>query len=353
VSASRQPRVVSVQETLADLSAFDSIIDVRSPSEFALDHLPGAINLPVLFDDERADIGTLHTLDSFHANRKGAATIARNIARHLDGVLGEKPKNWKPLIYCWRGGGRSGAMGHILAQIGWKVSLLQGGYKAYRQAVVAGWDDLCGSLTLRIVCGVTGSGKTRFLHALKKAGRQVVDLEGLARHRGSLLGADPLEPQPTQKQFESNLRLALLELNPKQPVFVESESKKIGNVQVPDALMVTMRRSSCLVIDLPLEARVRLLCDEYQHFFSDPERLMRQLDKMLDIAGHARIGHWKVLVTQRDWPTLVRELLIHHYDPSYRRSIGRNYPTTASAERVELKSELMAAYEEAAASLSV
>jgi tRNA 2-selenouridine synthase len=246
--------------TVADLPRFDEVIDVRSPGEFAEDHAPGAINLPVLDNDERVRVGTLYKqVSPFEAKKVGAALIAHNIARHLETWFADKPKHYRPLVYCWRGGNRSGAMTHILQKIGFNAAQLEGGYKSYRRHVVAELASLPATLRFRVVSGPTGSGKSRLLTALEQAGAQVLDLEDLAAHRGSLLGARPDAPQPAQKGFESAIWSALASFEPARPVYVESESKRIGALTVPDALIAAMRSSPCIRIDAPLAARVQLL----------------------------------------------------------------------------------------------
>ena len=343
---------ISCEEAVAQLSAFDSIIDVRSPSEFALDHLPGAINCPVLDDEERARVGTMHKADSaFAAKRHGAALVARSIARHLEQDFADKPRQWRPLVYCWRGGQRSGAMVHVLTAIGWPARQLQGGYRAFRRHVVAELQQLPGRLRLRIVCGPTGSGKSRLLRHLASCGAQVLDLEEIARHRGSVLGALP-QPQPTQKSFETQLWSALHALDPRRPVFAESESRKVGQLRLPDALIEHMRASECVQLQLPTEARVRLLRDEYAHFEADGASLMRQLDCLVALHGRERVEAWKRLAAGRHWDEMVRRLLEEHYDPAYLRSINRNFQRAGSAVQVSLDSDAEAGFARAAAALA-
>jgi len=318
----QNPRVV----TVAQLSDFDEIIDVRSPAEYALDHIPGAINAAVLDNEQRAAVGTIYVQESsFIAKKLGAAIIARNIAQHLETLFCDKPKNWKPLVYCWRGGQRSGAMSHILAQVGWSVGKLEGGYKSYRKLVRDDLDTLPDGLQFRVVCGPTGSGKSRFLHALKEQGHQVLDLEGLAQHRGSLLGNLPNEAQPAQKMFDSLIWHELHHFDPQRPIFVEAESKKIGLVSTPDALLEKMRNSACLLIEAPVAARVQLLMEDYQHFLSDPALLIKRLTPLLPLHGRQVLDHWRELAEQGEWAILVEKLLTEHYDPAYQRSTSTNF----------------------------
>ena len=307
------------------------VIDVRTPSEFAEDHIPGAINCPVLSDEERAIVGTLHAKASaFEAKKLGAALISRNIAGIVE-TLRDRPREFAPLVYCWRGGQRSRSLAHVMNEIGWRAVQLDGGYRAYRRHVVAALDALPARFAYRVICGLTGSGKSRLLAALAREGAQTLDLEGLARHRGSLLGDLPDDPQPSQKMFESLLLRALEGLDRARPVFVESESKKIGRLQVPEALLATMRGSPCVRVDLPRPMRIALLEEEYAHFLADPSLLAECLAPLVPLQGKATIERWNALATARDFDTLVGELLASHYDPVYARSIERNFPRAAEA----------------------
>jgi tRNA 2-selenouridine synthase len=329
----QNPRVATVSQ----LSDFDEIIDVRSPAEYAEDHIPGAINAPVLDDEQRARVGTLYTQESpFVAKKLGAALIARNVAHHLDNLFSDRPKQWKPLVYCWRGGQRSGAMAHILAQVGWSTGRLDGGYKGYRRQVLADLDVLPAQLQFRVVCGPTGSGKSRFLRALQEQGAQVLDLEALAQHRGSLLGSLPEEPQPSQKMFESRIWDALRRFDPQQPVFVEAESKKIGVLTMPEALLEQIRASECLLIEAPVASRVQLLMEDYAHFLSDPALLIERLTPLLPLHGRQVLDHWQQLAQEGHWNELVEKLLTQHYDPAYLRSTSHNFPRLKEARMLRL-----------------
>lgn len=313
--------------TVAHLDRFDEVIDVRTPSEFQEDHIPGALNLPVLSDEERARVGTLYKqVSPFEAKKVGAALVSRNIAAHLEHELRGRPRGWRPLVYCWRGGKRSGALAHILEQVGWKAGRLEGGYKAYRRQVISDLETIPPTLCWRVVCGATGSGKTRLLAALARAGAQVLDLEHLASHRGSVLGDLPRVPQPSQKMFESLLWERLRKFDPRRPVHVEAESKKIGELRVPEALILAMWNSRCVRLDLPLEARIELLREEYRHFLEQPDQLCAQLDCLTALHGADTIARWKALARTGNWNDFVAQLLTCHYDPAYRRSTGGHYP---------------------------
>lgn len=238
---------ITADEALGRLDDFDAIVDARSPAEFAEDRLPGAVNWPTLDDGERQVVGTIYKQTSpFDARKLGAAMASRNIATHIERELADKARDWQPLVYCWRGGQRSGSLALVLGQIGFRVHLLAGGYRAFRKSVIAALETLPAALELRVICGTTGSGKSRLLAALAGAGAQVLDLEGLACHRGSVLGLAPGDEQPGQKAFETRLWHALRGLDPARPVFVESESRQVGRLRVPDALLQRMRAGACL-----------------------------------------------------------------------------------------------------------
>ena len=329
----------------AALRAFDTIIDVRSPAEFAEDHVPGALSCPVLDNEERARVGTIYQqVSPFAARKIGAALVARNIAGHIANLFIEKTKTWKPLVYCWRGGKRSAAMAHVLREVGWDAKTLEGGYKAYRRYVVEALAALPGKFTFRVIHGVTGSGKSRVLRALAAAGAQVLDLEDLAAHRGSVLGNLPERPQPSQKMFESLLLQEMLSFDAKREIHVEGESRKIGQLQVPEALIQRMRASECLLLEAEPATRVALLMDEYRHFFTDPALLGAQLDCLVGLHGRERVGEWKVLAAAGEWPALVARLLEEHYDPAYRRSAAHNFPRLAAAQVLPLESADDAAF---------
>ena len=324
--------------TVAQLHEFDEIVDVRSPSEYAEDHIPGAINCPVLSDAERARVGTLYQQSPFEAKKIGAALVARNIAYHLETCWLDKLKSWHPLIYCWRGGQRSGAMTHILRQIGFAAERLDGGYKSYRQHVREQLLVLPEKFSYRVICGLTGSGKSRLLTTLQQAGAQVLDLEALARHRGSVLGDMPNAPQPAQKGFDSQLLSRFESFDPAQPVYVESESKKIGTIRVPDSLIQTMWNSPCIRLESPMALRVALLREVYAHFLHDPVLLRQQLDRLQGMYSNELLAHWHALCEAQSWDEFIAELLERHYDQAYSKSIRSNYPNYERAYCLTLNS---------------
>lgn len=336
--------------TVAQLAGFDEIIDVRSEAEYAEDHIPGAINCPVLDNAERARVGTIYKqVSAFDAKIIGAALVSRNIARYLETKFGDRPRGWRPLVYCWRGGSRSGAFVHVLQQVGWRAGQLDGGYKAYRRAVIADLHDLPRQFQWRVVCGLTGSGKSRLLRELARREAQVLDLEALAAHRGSVLGNLPGEPQPSQKMFESLVWAGLRKFDAARPVLVEAESRKIGSVRVPEALMAAMWNGECIRLEAAVELRVAILLQEYQHFVSDPALLGIPLDGLTVLYGQKQIDAWKALAAAGAWNTLVRELLEKHYDPAYTRSTLKHYPHLAHAPALSVEAATDACYAEIAA----
>jgi len=313
-------------EKIEDYLLFDSIIDTRTPAEFAEDHIPGSINCPVLDNQQRIEVGTLYKQHSpFAAKKIGAAYVAENIARHLRRSFHDHPQNWHPLIVCWRGGQRSGAMTLILRRVGWDAQQLEGGYKYYRKLVVDTLAEIPPRLSFKIICGATGSGKSRVLQALIQQGEQVLDLEELACHKGSVLGVLPDSPQPSQKMFETKLLVSLTELDPERPVYVEAESRKIGNIHLPTALLEAMRSSPCINIEATLEARIDFLLRDYDYFLSAPDWLNTRLDELRQLQSRETIERWQNLTRNAGWKTLVGELLELHYDPLYRRSQNNNF----------------------------
>jgi len=309
------------------------VIDVRSPAEFAEDRVPGAISCPVLDDAERARVGTLYKqVGPFEARRVGGALAARNIATHVESLFHDRPRHWAPLVYCWRGGQRSRAFVHVLREIGWRAVQLEGGYRAFRRVVIEGLATLPAALSFRVLSGRTGSGKSRLLGALEREGQQVLDLEALAAHRGSVLGTLPDAPQPSQKGFESALWDRLRAFDPARPVFVEAESRRIGVLHLPDALIERMRAAPVLTLEADLPVRTALLLDEYRHLVADPQRLYAQLDCLRHLHSRETLAGWRALAEAGDWARFVVALLEQHYDPAYDRSMFRNYAAGAAAD---------------------
>ncbi|AZN35040.1 tRNA 2-selenouridine(34) synthase MnmH [Iodobacter ciconiae] len=311
--------------TLADLPAFEEVIDVRTPLEYADDHIPGAINAPVLSNEERVIVGTLYKQDPFAATKLGAGLVAKNLGIHLATTFKDRPKNWRPLIYCWRGGKRSGSMTTWFNLIGWKARQLAGGYKAYRGQVLQQLEALPAALRFIVLAGHTGCGKTRLLHALAQNGAQTLDLEGLAKHRGSVLGSFPAASQPSQKSFDSQLIRQLSLFDHTRPVFVEAESKRVGKIHLPASLMLAIRAADCILLQASFTDRIRFLCDDYASLFDDPASFKIKLSRLVEMHGKVVLAHWNELIDQGQKAELFSELISLHYDPAYKRSSQGNY----------------------------
>ena len=321
-------------ERLAD---FDEIVDVRTPLEFAEDHIPGAINAPVLENEERVVVGTLYVQASaFEATRVGAAMVARNIARHLETTFADRPRGWRPLVYCWRGGKRSESLAVWLNLMGWQARRLDGGYKTYRRSVLDALSVWPPRFEYIVLTGSTGCGKTRLLRALANTGAQVLDLERLASHRGSLLGALVGAPQPSQKAFETALVQALRAFSPDRPVFIEAESRTIGRVALPDSLLGAMHRSRCIGVHAPRDERIAFLLDDYAHWFDAPGEFKAQLTKLIGLHSRECVTHWCRLIDEHARAELFDELIALHYDPAYARSSKGHFVELPRAIAFEL-----------------
>lgn len=343
---------ISAEETLGKLSRFSDVIDARSEGEYAEDHLPGALNWPSLHDDERKIVGTQYKqISQFEAKKLGAALVAKNIAAHIQRDVLGKPREWQPLVYCWRGGKRSGALALILDQIGFTVTLVDGGYKAFRAALVADLPQLAARYSYQVICGPTGSGKTRLLQALAAHGAQVLDLEALAQHRSSVLGLIPGVPQPSQKAFDSRIWAALRGFDAACPVYIESESKKVGNLTVPEGLITAMRASPCLQLEMPEGERVALLLEDYDFFVRDIEFFCERLLALTKACGKSTVQDWQARARNGDVAQVVRELLVKHYDPGYLQSMRRNFDQFGTARVIAPRDHTVAAMAELAQSL--
>ncbi len=302
---------------------FDDVIDVRSPSEFAEDHLPGAVNLPVLDDAERARVGTIYVQDSkFRARKIGAALVAENAARHLKTYLADKPGGYRLLVYCWRGGQRSGAFATILKQVGWPVEVLAGGYRSYRRLVVETTHTAPMPAPVVILEGNTGTAKTDVLNRAAQLGVQIIDLERAANHRGSLFGAQSTE-QPSQKTFEARVGLAIAGLDPSRPVVVESESNKIGARSIPPSLWAAMRQAPRIRLEAPLAARARYLTRAYRDIVENKPLLIEVIHRLRPYQPGEVIEEWLKLAEAGQFEQLATDLMARHYDGRYAKHRAR------------------------------
>ncbi|WP_204104740.1 MULTISPECIES: tRNA 2-selenouridine(34) synthase MnmH [Spirulina sp. CCY15215] len=317
------------------LETYSEIIDVRSEGEYAEDRIPNAINLPVLNNKERAQIGTIYKqISPFEARKIGASLIAQNIAHHLSSHFADKKEDYCPLIYCWRGGQRSHSLALVLRQIGWQVTVLDGGYQTYRNYVCKQLETLLQQFNYNVLCGLTGTGKTQILQRMLQQGMQVLDLEKLAQHRGSLLGQaweNKLASQPSQKYFESLLLQQLQQCDRQKTIWIESESHKIGRIYLPQGLWEKMKQSPCIEIRLPLEERVTGLLQQYPHFIEHPDILKEKLQRLKPRYGKEKLQQWFEWCDRQQWRRLVEDLLLQHYDPAYQRSLNRLFQPAGQA----------------------
>ena len=316
------------------LAGCDAVVDARTPEEFADDHIPGAVNLPALSGKQRAEVGLAHKTDPFSARRRGAGMLAANLAEHLEKHLAEFPKSWKPLVYCWRGGQRSGAMVEVMRRVGWRAEQLDGGYKRYRQWVLAELKTRPATLRLVAVAGKTGTGKTVLLSALRNIGAQVADLEALANHRGSVFGG--MGKQPSQRMFESRLLAALCAPDPARPVFVEAESRKIGGLHLPSALLSAMRSAPAVRVESDLSDRAAHIAAEYEMFSRDDESFERALSSLEKYAGANKLGEWRAFRARGLFAALAADMLESFYDVGYGKSLSANYPSALRADPVRM-----------------
>jgi len=328
---------ITATDALPQLATFDAVIDARSESEFAEDHLPGAVNWPSLNDAQRIVIGTEYKqVSPFDAKKRGAALVAVNVAQHIQHHVLDKPRGWRPLVYCWRGGQRSGALAAVLDAIGFSVQVLEGGYREFRRAVIAELQTQPETLQFQVLCGRTGSAKSRLLLALAAVGAQVLDLEVMANHRGSVLGLVPGERQPSQKSFETQIWLALHKLDPTRPVWVEGESRTIGRLRLPEPLLEKLRGSPVVQVQMPLAARVAFLMQDYVHFVDDVEAFCERLGALRELRGAQTVERWQQAARDNNSPQVVEELLTLHYDPVYLKSMQRNFSGFDQAHVIEV-----------------
>lgn len=334
------------------LSGFDQIIDARSPAEYAEDHLPGAINLPVLNDEERARVGTIYKqVSPFDARKIGGALVIAAIARHIGGPLAHHDGSWKPLVYCWRGGQRSGAFTTLLREVGWRADRIEGGYKAWRRLVVDLVQNGPVPSPVIVLDGNTGSAKTEILLRLAERGHQIIDLEGLANHRGSIFGGMP-GGQPSQKMFEGRLAMSFEALDPARPVLVEAESSRIGNLNVPKAMWQAICAAPRLRLEVPVEARAAFTADRYADVLGDGTRMTPILAQLTSLHPADQIAVWRQMLAMGDLYGISESLLRDHYDPRYQRHRARHDDGRGQTVAVEGLADLEAAASKVEAALA-
>jgi tRNA 2-selenouridine synthase len=304
---------------------FDTIIDVRSPLEYEEDHIIGSINCPVLYDQERIIVGTIYKKEStFRAKIIGSSLTARNIAKHIEEKFINQKGSWQPLIYCWRGGQRSKAFSLILSEVGWRTFQLEGGYKKYRNDVISFLNKVGSKLKIILISGKTGSAKTKILQNIKLQGGQILDLENLANHKGSLLGKIPDLKQPSQKLFESKLYHQIKQLDLRRNVYIEAESSKIGNIHIPKTLWAKMIVSPRIEIKADIELRSSFLLNDYKYMCENPELIKPIIYGLKNRLSKKLINDWMELITKKLWLDLTKSFLENHYDPSYSSNTIKN-----------------------------
>lgn len=294
------------------------VVDVRSPSEYEEDHLPGAINLPVLDDGERDRVGTTyHQESTFEARREGAKEICRNAPDLIDEIDRRVDPERPVLLYCWRGGNRSRSLSVILDRIGYNVHRLEGGYKAYRKTVHGFFENRDWQGPLVTIYGYTGSGKTKLLDRLAREGASTVDLEGAANHRGSAFGGIGLGEQPSQKAFERSVHEQVAGADP--PVYVEGESRKIGRRTIPDPFFEELIEPPRVWVETSLERRVENICEDYP-WPECREPLIDAVGNLKERMGKDTVSSLQQSLREGDLRPVVRELLESYYDPAYEKS---------------------------------
>ncbi len=333
---------------VADMLAHgrDCLIDARSPAEFVEDHIPGAINLPALTDDQRHEVGSAYKqINPFTARKMGATYVARNVADHVEQRLSQHDGSWQPLVYCWRGGQRSGSFTLILQQIGWRADTIEGGYKTWRRLVNKALYDEPLQHRFVLLDGNTGTAKTAILNKVKAAGGQVIDLEGLANHRGSLLGARP-EGQPDQKWFETQLIEQIEGYDPARPILVEAESSKIGRINLPPSLWTAMLSAPCIEISADLATRAAYLEHDYADMVDDPAELRKRIAPLHQQRGHETVARWMAHLSAKNYGALAADLMKDHYDPAYakaRAAYPRDVVATVRADTLDDAGQELAA----------
>ncbi|HNP18888.1 MAG TPA: tRNA 2-selenouridine(34) synthase MnmH [Fulvivirga sp.] len=311
--------MVSELKIVEALALQRPIIDVRSPGEYAHGHVPGAINIPLFSNEERAHVGTVYKQQSSEAAiALGYKYVTPKLESFISDTLKVAP-NGKALVHCWRGGMRSQYFAkHLVENSFEEVSTIIGGYKSYRNYIL---QQFAVPANLKVLGGYTGSGKTPILHELKKHGKQVIDLEGLANHKGSAFGGIDQKDQPTTEQFENNLFEEWKNLNLNEPIWIEDESHTIGSVRIPIQLYEQMKNAKLYFLDIPKEERARHLVTEYAQ--CDNHLLADSLNKITKRLGGLNVKNAIELLEKEKYYE-VAMITLNYYDKSYLKGINRH-----------------------------
>ncbi|MFB6356647.1 MAG: tRNA 2-selenouridine(34) synthase MnmH [bacterium] len=294
------------------------IIDVRTPSEFQEDHHRNAINLPVLNDEQREEVGTIHNLDTtFEARQIGARYISENLPGILERVEEKYYSDRAIVVYCWRGGMRSESLGLVLDRIGYPTYRIEGGYRSLRKNIKNYLESGNWPHPVVTLYGYTGTGKTEILHNLANRGESIIDLEDLANHRGSAFGGVGLGEQPSQKWFEHRLYEQLDQSS--APLFLEGESRQIGRCHVPDRLYEDLANSPRIWVEANLEYRINNIMDEYE-WPREKDQLIQNLEHISERFGSDKTSHLQDLLRKDRVESVVETLLTDYYDPAYDHS---------------------------------
>ncbi|MEM9918157.1 MAG: tRNA 2-selenouridine(34) synthase MnmH [Bacteroidota bacterium] len=299
-----------------------TLLDVRTPAEYTKGHIPGALSFPLFENQERVEIGTLYKQQSPRdAFLRGLELVGPKMAdfvRKAEAIAPDK----KLLLHCWRGGQRSGSMGWLLRSAGFDVRTLDGGYKAYRRFVHASFDQK--NTSFIVLGGLTGCGKTDILHALRDVGHQVIDLEGIARHKGSAFGALGEQPQPTVEQFENDLYECCRNFEAGKPIWLENESKSIGRVYLPEGFWQNMKRAPVINIELPFERRLDILVDNYGAY--PKEDLIEAFNRIRKRLGGQHLKAALEALQEGDLRSAAA-IALRYYDKSYHFFLERSQVT--------------------------
>ncbi len=320
------------------------LVDVRTPTEFEEFHIPGAENVPLLGDEERAKVSEVYYTKGEREARFLALRLAGpRLYRIVEEVRRLKKKHRQVAVYCWRGGMRSLAVCTICNLAGLDVSRLKGGYRAFRRFALRRMEELLEGKEVVVIYGPTGTGKTRMIQALSQMGYPAINLEALAGHRGSVFGGIGLK-QPSQKMFDSLLWLELERLKASTYIVVEGESRKVGRLFIPDALWKRMERGRNILITAPLNVRVELSLREYLSADASPDIYLEALGRVRKLLGEHRFTYIKNLIAGERYEEAVKELILGYYDPLYRNStppVEFSFKVTSPEEGVEKLRELL------------